>query len=173
MRVFALLMFAVAAPAFAADQFDLACQGTRMTARAGPSTPYAFKMHVDLAARKWCMDACARTVDVVRVEGDKVVFQDDLIVNTREETTRDTSLDRKSGALHQTLISARPEESYQKVDATCTTQAFTPFPRGRRLTGPRRALSSPWRARPRRCDPAWSPCRDDPGSWAWCRRRNS
>lgn len=128
MRRFALLLLGLAAPACAVDRFDLVCQGTRMTTRTGPAAPYAFKVHVDLAGSRWCMDACERTMEINRVDGDKVVLQDDLVDNTREEATRDMVFDRKNGTLHRLLITARPDESYQKVEATCTTQSFTPFP---------------------------------------------
>lgn len=130
MRRIALLIACLAAPALAADQFDLACRGSRLLKRDGAGEPYAFRVRVDLAARRWCLDDCRLVMDINTVEPDRIVFQDDLILNTREEATRDATLDRRTNAFRRILIIARPEESYSKVEATCTVQPFTALPAG-------------------------------------------
>jgi len=129
-RPLALLLL-VATPAFAADQFDMACQGTKLTTRAGPAEPATVRVHVDLAARQWCLDACGRVQPIQDVSDAAITFKDDTTLNTREESTTEVTVDRRTNRFHQLLIFERPQTSYLKLEATCTIEAFTPFPAGK------------------------------------------
>ena len=128
MRLFALLMLCTAAPAFATDQFDLACQGTRIVKSGGPSEPTSLKVHVDLAAKRWCTDACARVLPIVDATADKITLRDDVTLNTSAERNYEVTFNRKTNAYHEFLYQVRPTEDYLKIEATCTAAAFTPFP---------------------------------------------
>ena len=127
-RPLALLLLCVGAPALAAGQFDLACQGTQVVKEGGPPEATAFRVRVDLAGKLWCMDKCERALDIDDVTPDKITFQDDGVLNTRQEITREASLDRKSGKFHRFIFEIRPQTNYLKVEATCSEQPFTPFP---------------------------------------------
>ncbi|GEM_PF-1646983 len=129
MRLAALpLLLVVAAPAFAADQFDLACQGTRTAQRGGTAEPASFRVHVDLAAQKWCEDACATVQSLVSATDDTLVFADDVTLNTRLDLVREVTFDRKTGAFSHHFSQFRPTDEYLGIKAQCTTEAFTPFP---------------------------------------------
>jgi len=116
------------APAFAADQFNLACQGTRITASGGPAEPYSFAARVDLAAKKWCMDKCEKAEPIKDVTPDKIVFADDGTYNTRMEVSVETTLDRKANAFRHFMMQVRPDEAYLKIEAKCTEAPFTALP---------------------------------------------
>lgn len=128
MRYLVLLALCASTPAMAADQFDLACQGTRLARRDAPSEPYAFHVRVDLTANKWCMDTCERALEISEVNADKIVLTDDLIYNTRSDFSNNVYVDRKTNAFHQISSQDRPTVTYLKVDAACTVQPFTPLP---------------------------------------------
>ena len=129
MRLLVLLMLCSSAPALAAEQFDLACQGTRVSRRDGPPEPYAFRLRVDLAGKRWCTDACERPADISEVKPDQIVLADDLTYNTRTDFSNSVTLDRKSNAFHQLSSQDRPEVTYLKVEAACTEQPFTAIPK--------------------------------------------
>lgn len=131
MRRFALLLLGVAAPAFAADQFDLACQGMRTTTRQGQGQPFSTRVHVDVAAQQWCQDACERVTAIAAATDDQLTLQDDSVLNTREESTTEASFDRRTNAFRQLRITERPEVSYSRFEGSCTIQPFTPFPKAR------------------------------------------
>lgn len=128
MRLFALVLLCAATPAFAADQFDLACQGTKISKRDGAPAPYTTRVRLDLAAKRWCTDACQRVMSIDDVQPDKIVIKDDSTLNTREESTIEVNYDRTTHAYHRLYIQERPDTIYEKEAATCTEQPFTPFP---------------------------------------------
>lgn len=117
-----------AAPALAADQFNLACQGLRTTVSGGAAEAYGFTARVDLAAKKWCMDQCQSAQPIMDVTPEKIVFTDDGTLNTRLEVSTETVLDRKSGAFRHFMMQVRPTEAYLKIEANCTEAPFTSLP---------------------------------------------
>ena len=122
------LLLLAGAPAFAADQFDLACQGTKWTKRGTAGDAYSFRARVDLAARKWCEGECKAVQNIVSSSDDKITFTDEGTLNTRMENSREVTLDRKKGAFIHNFMQVRPEEQILYIAATCKTEAFTPFP---------------------------------------------
>ena len=128
MRLMVMLLLGAGTPAFAADQFDLACHGTRISTRGAPAEPYAFRVRIDLAARKWCTDACERLADISEVKPDRIVLTDDLIYNTSSDFSNAVSVDRTSYDFHQLSSQDRPIYKYLKVDAACTLQPFGGLP---------------------------------------------
>lgn len=132
MRLAALpLLLVIASPALAADQFDLACKGTRTAQRGGAAEPYSFRVHVDLAAQKWCEEACETVQPMVSVDDDKLVFVDDATLNTRLDLVREVTFDRKTNSFVHHFSQFRPTDAYLSVKAQCTTEASTPFPAGK------------------------------------------
>jgi hypothetical protein len=128
MRLLLLLALCASTPALAADQFDLACQGTKISQRGGAPEPNSFRLRVDLAAKKWCADACAKVLDVSAVKPDRIVLADDIVYNTRSDFSNSIYLDPKTYAYHQLTSEDRTDVSYLKVEAACTVQPFTPLP---------------------------------------------
>jgi hypothetical protein len=128
MRLVALTLAFAAQPALAADQFDLACQGTRIVQSGGPAAAYSFRVRVDTAAKQWCMETCERTLPIFGVAPDRLVLTDEGQLNTRIEINNEVAYDRKSGSFTQLLLQVRPEENYLKIAAKCTEAPFTPFP---------------------------------------------
>jgi len=126
MLIFALLLSS--APAVAAEHYDLACQGTRLTQRGGTAEAYATRVRIDLTANKWCQDDCKEVRDITEVSADRIVLVDDLTYNTRTDFSNNITVDRKTGALRQLSSQDRPTTLYLKVEASCTEQPFTPFP---------------------------------------------
>ena len=128
MRYVVLPLLLLATPAVAADQFDLACQGTKWTQRGTAGEAHKFRLRVDLAANKWCEDDCKTVQALSSSSADKLTLTDEGTLNTRMEMSRVITLDRKTGAFVHNFTQIRPDESLFYVQATCKTEAFTPFP---------------------------------------------
>ncbi|HWJ68443.1 MAG TPA: hypothetical protein VNS79_00100 [Sphingobium sp.] len=128
MRLFIIFMLLSSAPAMAADQYDLACQGTRISPRDAAAEAYSTRLRIDLAAQKWCQDDCKRVVAINDISADTLVLADDITYNSRTDLSNKMTVDRKSGAFEQLSSQDRPSPMYLKVEATCTEQPFTPFP---------------------------------------------
>ena len=128
MRMLMFFLLLSSAPALAAEHYDLACQGSRITQRSGPAEAYATRFRIDLTANKWCQDACEKVSDIAEVAADKIVLVDDLTYNSRTDFSNNITIDRKTGALRQLSSQDRPTTLYLKVEASCTEQPFTPFP---------------------------------------------
>jgi hypothetical protein len=128
MRLFALLIAASATPPAAVDTFDMACAGSRIVRQDGPATPHAFRLRIDLAAGRWCVDGCESVRELTAATVDRITLRDSLILNAREESTADVYVDRKTNEFHQLEIATRPAETYLKIDARCRIEPSTPFP---------------------------------------------
>ena len=128
MRLLIFVLLLSSAPAVAAEQYDLACQGSRITQRDGTAAAYTTRVRIDLTARKWCQDDCKQVSDITEIGDDKIVLVDDLTYNTRTDFSNNITIDRKTGALRQLSSQDRPTTLYLKVEASCTEQPFTPFP---------------------------------------------
>lgn len=128
MRYIVLPLLLLASPAVAADQFDLACQGTKWTKRGAAGEAYSFRARVDVAAKKWCEGDCKTVQNLVSATDDKIVFTDEGTLNTRMEAAREVTLDRKKGAFIHNFAQIRPDEQILYIAATCKTEGFTPFP---------------------------------------------
>ncbi len=122
-----LLLFA-GSPAIAADQFDLNCQGWKWTKQGGAAQEYDFRVRIDLAAQKWCDGECKAAQPIQSVAGDKLTLLDDGTLNSRMEVAREATFDRKTNSYHYRLLQTRPTDEYLEYNATCKTEAFTPFP---------------------------------------------
>ena len=128
MRFFVFLMLLSSAPVMAAEQYDLACEGSRISQRGGAAEAYSTRVRIDLTAKKWCQDACARVSDISDVSDDKIVLVDDLTYNSRTDLSNNITIDRKTNAFLQLSSQDRPTVMYLRVEAACTAQPFTPFP---------------------------------------------
>jgi hypothetical protein len=125
--VLASLLLA-ASPAMAADQFDLACKGYKWTQLGGTGQDYSFRVRLDLAAKKWCDGDCKTVSPIVSVAADRLVLLDEGTLNSRMEVAREATFDRKANSYHYKYLQTRPTDDYLEYQATCSTEAFTPFP---------------------------------------------
>src|SRR5688572_14211593 len=98
MRFILLLVALTSTPALAAEQYDLACQGTKISKKGGPSEAYAFRVRIDLTGKKWCQDSCERVADIYEIGADKVVLADDVTYNSRTDLQNNVTVDRKTNA---------------------------------------------------------------------------
>jgi hypothetical protein len=120
MRWFALLLLAVAAPAVAADQFDLECRGNVTSAGASAARHY----RVDLKAGRWCADGdngqCV-VRPIAEVEPDLIWFE-------RREP-------KFPGDLQITHYVSRTTGRWywhlgpMETEGTCTPEQFSGFPK--------------------------------------------
>lgn len=128
MRFLVIFMLLSSAPAVAADQYDLACQGSRISQRGAAGEAYSTRFRVDLAAQKWCQDDCARVSSINEISGDMIVLADDITYNSRTDLSNKMTIDRKTNAFLRISSQDRPSPMYLKVEASCKQEPFTPFP---------------------------------------------
>jgi len=128
MRFLAIALLFASTPALAAEQFDLDCQGTKVTKSGGAAEPYSFRVQVDLTAQKWCMDKCQRVASINAVQPDRIVLADDSTYNSRMDVTDSVTVDPKTFAFKRLMVQERPEAAYLKVEAACKQAPFTAFP---------------------------------------------
>jgi hypothetical protein len=71
-----LAVVMIAAPAAAADQFDLVCKGLERDGSSRQRKPVEKHYRVDLATKRWCSGACARSSQIQQIIPDRIVFRD-------------------------------------------------------------------------------------------------
>ena len=128
MRLLLILVLLAGSPAFAADQFDLSCQGTKWTKKGGAGEDYNFRAHIDLAAKKWCDGDCKTVQNIVSVSEDEIVLTDDITYNAKVDMMREVTYDRKVNMFKHHFQQNKPDSQYMGIQATCKTETFTPFP---------------------------------------------
>ena len=74
MRALLLAFGLLAAPAVAADQFDLVCRGKQRVGIGNEMKPIEHRYRADLAAKKWCMDGCTRIDDIAAFNDNEIAF---------------------------------------------------------------------------------------------------
>lgn len=127
-RVITPFLLLAGSPAFAADQFDLVCEGWKWTKMGGTAQEYDFRVRVDVAAKKWCDGDCKTASAIQSVADDKLVLLDDGTLNSRMEVAREATFDRKAGKYHYRMLQTRPTDDYLEYQGNCKTAAFTPIP---------------------------------------------
>ena len=118
--------------AIAATAFNLNCNGLAETqsVEAGKKVgQFSATFRIDLRAKKWCVDECKSTHDIVRFDDDVVVLQlDRSRASVPSHYDRSTYI-RVSGHLseyHWSLPNADRIYFYQR-EAQCTEAPFTGF----------------------------------------------
>jgi len=114
----AILMFGLltAAPAVAADQFDLVCKGGKETVR----------YRVDLKAGEWCFGACGRVMKIAEVtEGTITLFDDEP--SAVDRTRSYDRIDRRTGAWEWYNYSPALSIRAMNITGTCEPAPFSGF----------------------------------------------
>lgn len=126
--VLGLMLALAAAPAVAADQFDLVCKGEAKTYVLGEASPVEARYRVDLKAGRWCKDECAITQPIHAVEDWKIEFLSHPAANEGERQEMEW-VDRRSGAWSVSSITANDLRArFYSASGTCTPAAFSSFP---------------------------------------------
>jgi hypothetical protein len=128
MRLLLSLILLAGSPAFAADQFDLACNGTKWTKRGGTGESYKVRAHIDLAAKKWCEDDCKTVQKIVSANDGEIILTDDTTFNAKTDIMREVKFDREVLMFKHSYIQNKPTPQYMGIQATCKIEAFTAFP---------------------------------------------
>jgi hypothetical protein len=127
MRLLLPLILLVGSPAFAADQFDLACDGTKWIKQGTSGEPYKFRAHVDLAAKKWCNGDCKTVQDIDTISTHEIILTEDRTFNAKVDSTREVIFDREEKTFKDHFMQNKPTPQYLGVQANCTLETFTPF----------------------------------------------
>lgn len=120
-----LVALAVLAPASAsaADQFDLICRGDQSDGRGGPKSPVEIRYRIDLAAGRWCIDACAAASSITQVTPDRIYIErDDVAIRRGVAPNFYHFIERTSGAY--TFFVAGSADRH----ATCSPAPFSGMP---------------------------------------------
>ena len=128
MRLLLPLILLAGSPAFAADQFDLACEGSKWSKRGGAPEPYKFRAHIDLAAKKWCEGDCKAAQPIASVSDREIMLTDDIVFNAKVDSMREVKFDREVMMFKHNFTQNKPTAAYMGIQAMCKSEAFTPFP---------------------------------------------
>lgn len=123
-----LSLLLVGSPAFAADQFDIACDGFKWTKQGATGDPYKFRAHIDLAAKKWCEGDCKTVLSIDSFTAREIILTEETIFNAKVDSSREVTFDREEKMFKQHFMQTKPTPQYLGVQASCTVEAFTPFP---------------------------------------------
>lgn len=127
----AVSLTAFDAAAQSATRFDLVCSGTRQMDLDGAPAPLDYRLRVDLEARRWCWNDCERTMPIVDVAPDRIVFQSESIDTARKRSTSENSVSRTTGEHRSIWIETRPIPTYVETKGQCDPAAFSGFPAAR------------------------------------------
>ncbi len=124
MRAFILATMLMAAPAAAADQFDLVCKGQYRVRPNGGLTSRDIRFRLDLVTKSWCRDSCTQVRTIQAVEQGKIVLR-----HQQEERPRLLSfseIDRVAGTYRD--FSAGGGRSFWDEEGRCEVAPFSGFP---------------------------------------------
>jgi hypothetical protein len=127
MRVAVLLML-VAAPAAAADQFDLVCKGQWRFGASDPYEPHDFRLRIDLKAKRFCEMDCKATEPIADVQPNLIVFRQAEAEDRALGTMFTDEVDRSTGKYTYFKYSERPRHVWIQEDAICEPAPFSGFP---------------------------------------------
>lgn len=141
---FALLVALVSAPALAVEapaQFDLICSGTT-TGQLDPREPrimdaapkrWAQAFRVDLTAKRFCRDDCAKLETLTEGESGQVVLVDDIsLIDRQTRESHSAVYDRSSRKYRASDTIQDLSFGFYRMSnsttATCTAGPFSGFP---------------------------------------------
>lgn len=128
MKVILIAAALLAAPAQAADQFNLDCKGQWRFRASDPFEPTAQVFRFALAKKKYCEGECKARLPIAEI-GQHFL---ELRTATDEEkvlgTIRTNRIDRTTGRYIYFLSQRRPSHSFIEVEMMCEPKPFTGFP---------------------------------------------
>jgi hypothetical protein len=129
-----LALAGAAAPALAAEQFNLDCKGSARTiipvAMKDETAPYEHSYRVDLDAKKWCVDACRDQMEIVRSTPTEIILEERKVDTPRESVDILNQISRETGA-HLTVAASGVGRSRAATygHGQCEKAAFSGFPK--------------------------------------------
>jgi hypothetical protein len=126
----------IGAAAHAQDQFDLSCEGTRI-ANGGDGGRATVHVRIDLASRRYCLNACTEVSPIDRVSADRVDFHDTAIGSGASaiEANGTSYFDRAAGRYHRNMVmhytltrGSRRSTMTVVEDMACVAGPFSGFP---------------------------------------------
>lgn len=116
-----------AAPAIAADQYDLVCKGTEQKKTGVAATPWKETFRIDLATKRWCRGACTSAGPISSITPDEIVIMD-----TRRPGTgpADAALwfSRTSGKVREYVEAGWSGSSFDIANGTCVRDLYSGMP---------------------------------------------
>lgn len=115
------------------QQFDLVCSGERKNELLAPAVPYSFRLHVDLAAGKWCQDKCGRIEPIAEAQPSIIYFEaespEDILLGNK----RTRFVNRETGKYMRSVSEYLGPRSLgvvssDYVQADCEPAPFSGFP---------------------------------------------
>ena len=128
MRLLLPLILLAGSPAFAADQFDIACEGTKWIKRNGTGEPIKIRAHIDLVSKKWCEGDCTAVKTIAAVNDREIILTDDITFNAKTDVMREVKFDREVLMFRHNYTQNKPTPEYMGIQATCKVETFTAFP---------------------------------------------
>ena len=127
MIVVASLGLAAAAPARAANQFDLKCSGTQELKTGAPKTAWKETFRFDLDAKRWCRGACKTAAAVDLVTADEITVMDSRsTIGGPAETM--LSVSRTTGQAREYLNSGWAGGAFYIAEGICTKDLYSGMP---------------------------------------------
>lgn len=125
--VVAGLGLAAAAPAMAANQFDLKCSGTQELKTGAAKTAWRETFRFDLDAKRWCRGACKTAAAIDSVTADEITVMDSrVLIGGPPETT--LSVSRTTGQAREYIDSGWAGGSFDIAKGTCTKDLYSGMP---------------------------------------------
>lgn len=130
----AFSVLALAGPAAAAEQFNLTCNGSERTlipmALKDETKPYSHTYRIDLAAGKWCVDACRDQMDIISSTAVIIILEQQKVDTPREHVDILNQVSRETGA-HLTVASSGFGRGVASTygHGQCEKAEFTGFPK--------------------------------------------
>lgn len=120
-----------AAPALAADQFDLVCTGKQRLDFPGRWAPFSKTYRIDLAGNRWCMEACKAPQPIFSASATKLQLVKPADSGSSEDgSARTHEIDRTTGEMVDfTMTGPRAALSlWFETRGTCEPRPFSGMP---------------------------------------------
>ena len=128
MRIILAALGFAAAPAAAADQFDLICTTeVRYRPDADWRASDTLRYRVDLASQRWCGGVCDQGEPLAAVNESFIFFRRHMRESPLDRYVRDR-VNRETGNLSVITIMAGPLGAFQEFRGQCETAEFCGFP---------------------------------------------
>ena len=127
MAVIAVSTLVSAAPALAADQYDLVCKGTEQRKTGVPASPWKETFRIDLTQKRWCRGACTSAGPISSITPDEIT-----ILDTRKPGTGPAdavlSFSRTSGKVREYVEAGWSGSSFDIANGTCVRDLYSGMP---------------------------------------------
>lgn len=127
LRIAAATALTVAAPAFAANQFDLKCTGTQEKRTGTPPVAWSETFRIDLDARRWCRGACKTAAAISSITADEITIADSRATIGGPADTM-LSISRTTGQVREYVEAGWSGAAFDLAKGTCTRDLYSGLP---------------------------------------------